>query len=98
MTTELVISNAIRNAHSIEKVVELINEAPHAEGMEGYEFTAEMLAGQYAFDAAKDSGYEIDESSIEAHLGFLAEAGASFSESEAVEHGVAIMHASKDDE
>ncbi|WP_019933870.1 hypothetical protein [Oceanimonas smirnovii] len=88
------LSNAIENATSIEQVVELINEGT-CEGMEGIEFTADILAGQYAWSAAKDfvdsAGMTADD--LEAQLEFLSAAGAVFSESVAVDHGLKLAAA-----
>lgn len=86
MTTYL--SNAIANATSLEQVVDYVNEGT-CEGMEGIEFSSEMLAGQYAWQAAKeaDDG-EITELHIEGQLEFLSEAGAVFNEQAAIEYGM----------
>lgn len=91
MTTYL--SNAIANATSLEQVVDYVNEGT-CEGMEGIEFSSEMLAGQYAWQAAKeaDDG-EITEQHIEGQLEFLSEAGAVFNEQAAIEYGMNIASA-----
>lgn len=88
------ISNAIANAHSIEAVVEHVNEGT-CEGMEGIEFTSDMLAGQYAADAAMDAsdGEEVEEYHIEGQLEFLREAGAVFNEQSAIQYGMRIIAA-----
>ncbi|MDN3525618.1 hypothetical protein QWY79_10115 [Halomonas sabkhae] len=87
------LSNAIANATSLEQVVEHVNEGT-CEGMEGIEFTSDMLAGQYAWQAAKeaDDG-EITEYHIEGQLEYLSEAGAIFDEQAAIEHGMKIAAA-----
>lgn len=91
------LSNAIANATSIEQVVEYVNEGT-CEGMEGIEFTSEMLAGQYAWSAAKEAsdGESITSYHIEGQLEFLSEVGARFDEAKATLHGLAL--ASADDE
>lgn len=90
---ELNISYALNNAHTIEKIVELVNEGT-CEGMEGLAFSSDELAGQYAHAAALESGDEVDAESIEAHLEFLASEGANFNTDIATAHALAI-HAAK---
>mgnify|MGYP001301969331 FL=1 len=91
------LSPAILNAHTLEEVVNYVNEGT-CEGMEGIEFTSEMLAGQYAWSAAKEAsdGESITSYHIEGQLEFLSEAGARFDETKATLHGLAL--ASADDE
>lgn len=84
------ISRAVVSAQSLEDVVEIINKGGVCEGMEGVEFTPEQLAGQYAEDAAHDSGFAVDQDAIEAHLEILRDAGANFDASAAAAHGMAI--------
>lgn len=86
------LSNAVANATSIEQVVEYVNEGT-CEGMEGIEFTAKMLAGQYAYDAAKECVDKVTERDIEGQLEFLQEAGAEFDEQAAIAHGMKIAAA-----
>ena len=89
------ISNSIKNATSQDEVVKIIigSAVGHVEGMEGIEFTPAQLAGQYAYDAAAQSGYT-DEADIEAHLDILEGAGAAnFSYFDALDHGLAIAAA-----
>jgi len=85
-------SNAIEKATSREEVVSIINSAAengHAEGMEGVEFTAEMLAGCAIFDACE---FEYDaESEIEAQAELLKEDGADFDMSEACEYALNLF-------
>lgn len=91
MTTYL--SNAIANAASLEQVVEYVNEGT-CEGMEGIEFSPEMLAGQYAWEAAKDAAEgDITEADLEGQLEFLSEAGGVFDEQNAIAHGMKIAAA-----
>lgn len=84
-------TNAITEARSIEQVVEIINAsaAGHASEYFGGSDTrdAEIMAGQYAWEAAEESGYT-DNDSIEAHLEFLVEAGAEFDFSAALENAI----------
>lgn len=84
-------TNAITEAHSIEQVVKIINEssAGHASEYFGGSDTreAEVMAGQYAWEAAEESGYT-DDSSIESHLDILAEAGAEFNFDAALENAI----------
>ncbi|MDV6318788.1 hypothetical protein [Chromohalobacter sp. HP20-39] len=91
MTTYL--SNAIANATSLEQVVEYVNEGT-CEGMEGVEFTSDMLAGQYAWEAARDAADgDITEADLEGQLEFLSEAGGVFDEQNAIAHGMKIAAA-----
>lgn len=84
-------TNAITEAKSIEQVVEIINEskAGHASEYFGGSDTrdAEVMAGQYAWEAAEEAGYT-DDASIEAHLEFLADAGAEFDFRAALENAI----------
>lgn len=86
-------SNAISEAHSIEKVVEIINasKAGHASEYFGGSDTrdAEVMAGQYAWEAAEENGYT-DDASIEGHLEILADAGAEFDFSAALENAISL--------
>lgn len=92
--TTLWISYALDNALTAEEVVEVVNGGT-CEGMEGIEFTASMLAGQYAAGAAKDSADNgvIEHADIEAHLEFLHNFGAIFDFETATEHGMRIVKA-----
>jgi hypothetical protein len=49
------------------------------------------LAANYAHDAQKESGYDIDKESLEAHLGFLAEAGGKFDHKEALKGALELQ-------
>lgn len=84
-------TNAITEARSIEQVVEIINSAKEGESSAYFGGTdtrdAETMAGQYAWDAAKESGYT-DAQSIVAQLDILVEAGAKFDFAAAVESAV----------
>ncbi|MFP4104864.1 MAG: hypothetical protein ACLFVU_02145 [Phycisphaerae bacterium] len=87
------ISKTIQDDHSIDQLVEHANEGL-CEGMEGIEFSPEQLAGQYAWQAAKEADPDwIDEDSLGAHLEFLRDAGAKFDELEAIEHGLKLAAA-----
>lgn len=85
-------SNSIEKAMSREEVVNIINAAAengHAEGMEGVEFTPEMLAGCAIFDACE---FEYDAASeIEAQAELLKEDGAEFNKSEACEYALNLF-------
>lgn len=84
-------TNAITEAKSIQQVVEIINlsKAGHASEYFGGSDArdSEVMAGQYAYEAAVDSGYT-DKESIEAQLCFLAESGADFDFGVALEHAI----------
>jgi len=84
-------TNAITEAQSIEQVVEIINtsKAGHASEYFGGSDTreAEIMAGQYAWEAAEDAGYT-DDVSIEAQLEILTDAGAEFDFSTALENAI----------
>lgn len=80
-------TNAISQAHSLEQVVEIINSDEGAAYFGGTDLrNAEAMAGQYAWEAAEESGYTSDET-IEAHLDILRDAGATF------EYGDALAQA-----
>lgn len=87
--TTINISYALNHATTLSAAVELINEGT-CEGMEGMEFTSEQLAGQYAYNAAVESGYIVDADAINAHLEFLADDGACFNSVLAAQHALAI--------
>jgi hypothetical protein len=92
----ITISRALQNAHTVERVVELIN-AGTCEGLDiqgGHEFTPEMLAGQYAHFAAED--HKGDRESIMAHLEFIASAGAQFDENSAADYAMRLYKASNE--
>jgi len=91
--TTIYTSYVLSNAHTLGYVVELVNEGTF-EGMEGLEFTSEMLAGQYAWNAASASDYPVDAESIEGHLEFLASEGAKFNQAKAAAHALALVAAS----
>lgn len=80
------LSNCIVNAQRIEQVVELVNEGT-CEGIEGIEFTSEMLAGCYIYNACE---YDRDEDEREAHAEFLIEAGANFDLFDALEYAAEL--------
>lgn len=84
-------TNAITEAGSIDEVVEIINASNKGKSSAYIGGTdtrdAEAMAGQYAWEAAKESGY-IDDTSIEAQLDFLVEAGAEFDFAIALENAI----------
>jgi|AntDeeMinimDraft_4_1070355.scaffolds.fasta_scaffold14082_2 hypothetical protein len=98
MTTYL--SNAISNATSLEAVAALVSAGTN-EGLDvvgGTEFTPSMLAGQYAWQGAKEAGdgEEITEQHLEGQLECLHEAGAKFDEQAAIAHGMKIANTGKE--
>lgn len=87
------LSNYINdNTKSHEDIVDYINKGGSAEGMQGIEFTAEQLAGQYAYNATKEAGHGLAAENFESQLYYLTEAGAVFDESKATAHAQAIAH------
>lgn len=74
-------SNAITEAQSFDQVVDIMNESNQGNSSSYYggsdTRSVEDMAGQYAWEAAEESGY-IDVENISAHLNFLAEAGVEF--------------------
>ncbi|WP_299194799.1 hypothetical protein [uncultured Amphritea sp.] len=84
-------TDAITEACSFEEVVEIINSSNRGESSGYFGGTdtrdAEIMAGQYAWEAAEDSGYTDDES-IKAQLDILVEAGAEFDYSAALENAI----------
>ena len=76
------ISQALQNAQSIDRVVEIINGG----GTSSY--SANEIAGQYAWQAADQAGYGIDRDNIDGHLGFLIDAGAEFDHAMAIEYAL----------
>ncbi|MGP9800522.1 hypothetical protein [Rheinheimera sp. NSM] len=86
------ISPAIENAYSITEVVEIVNAANRDEAIAYYGGTelrdGDQLAGHYAYDAAKNAGYGMEEADFEAHLEFLRDAGAVFNSTKAVAEAV----------
>lgn len=84
-------SNAITEASNINEVVEIINASSNGESSGYFGGTdtrdAEAMAGQYAWEAAKESGYT-DDTSIAAQLDFLVEAGAEFDSTSALENAI----------
>lgn len=88
------ISLALQNATRLEDVVEMINSGGTCEGVEGIEFNAWQLAGQYAWDAAKDAGYT-DPGSLDGQLEYLENVGAEFDRASALAHANALMNTSE---
>lgn len=84
------ISLALQNATRLEDVVEMINSGGTCEGMEGIEFNAWQLAGQYAWDAAKGAGHT-DSASLFWQLEYLENTGAEFDQPSALAHAEALM-------
>lgn len=70
---------------TLEQVIEMINDADK-DGVQGFEeMTADYLAASYAQVASEEEGNGDDQESWEAHLELLADYGAEFDESNAVE-------------
>lgn len=85
--TDVYLSHAIQNAQNITEVVEMINNGGHSEGIEGVEFTPEMLAGIYSYVAVEDSDSECRvhiNDNHDAHLDVLIDCGAQFSSADAL--------------
>ena len=67
---------AMSNSQSVERSAGLIADAPICEGVEGVEFSAEQLAGQWAADYAMSSDTklsDIDEDTLDAYLDIVEE-------------------------
>ena len=79
------------NCVSLEKFIDLINKST--------EYDANKLAGAYAYESSKESGYEINQESIVWYLDFLEEEGTIFDYPHAMEYALKlkddIKHASK---
>lgn len=75
-------TNAISEARTLDQVVRIINKSYNGESP--YYFGGsdirepEEMAAQYAYEAALESGYTIDEESLEYHLDILVTASAKF--------------------
>ncbi|MBR8653533.1 hypothetical protein KDH83_09485 [Achromobacter sp. Marseille-Q0513] len=92
----ITISRALQDAHTVERVVELIN-AGTCEGVDvpgGHEFTPEMLAGQYAYFAAEEHAGDRD--NIIGQLEFIASVGANFDENSAADYAMRLYKASNE--
>lgn len=89
------LSNAIMDATSTGRVVEIINQASSERGhseLPDTQFTAEQLAGQYAWGAAADAK-EITEDMMLQNLEFLGDEGAKFDRAQALAHAQALTTA-----
>ncbi|ODN41114.1 hypothetical protein [Piscirickettsia litoralis] len=89
------ISQALQQAQTFQQVVDMINAANNDESIPYHggvdcANTGDELAGQYAYDAADEAGYGIDEHNLEAHLELLSEAGAKFDHSKAMAEAMRI--------
>lgn len=86
-------TNVISESHTIQQVITAINAAHSGESNQYFggsdNRSAEELAGQYAWEAAKESGYEGDDT-IEAHLEYLREQGAKFVFSDALKNAIIL--------
>jgi len=93
----LYMSILLEDATTAEDVVQIINSGDVCEGIEGIEFTAEQLAGEYAFNAAKQSDYGAEECKLEAHLEFIRDLGADFDLESALDHAMLFVSACVDE-
>ena len=86
-------SNAITEAKSIEQVIDIINASAEGHYFGGSDTrAAEVMAGQYAWESAKEADYT-DDASISAQLDYLAEAGAEFDFDAALENAISRREA-----
>lgn len=67
-----IVNNILDNCSSIEQVVVLINDELATDA------SAEMIAAKYAHDGADKAGYGINDSTLEAQLDVLVNAGVNF--------------------
>ena len=79
------LSHTITNARSIDQVVEAINGSAWVGDL-----TDDQLAGQYAYEAQRQSGYPIDDEALVVHLDVLASAGAKFDFIKAKKYGLEL--------
>ena len=63
-------SNLVQNG-SMTDIVNAINDGGTVEGVEGIEFTSEMLAGNYAYNCALEAGFGFEEANLDFHLDVL---------------------------
>ena len=96
ISNTLYLSLSMRNAETVRSCVELIAAAPISEGVEGIEFSAEQLAGQWAADYAIDSDTaleDIDESTLAAFVEIVAEHCAEENDAARFDQAGALAHA-----
>jgi len=72
--------NTLEACHSIEQVVDLIND----QTLQSPDGSPGMIAAKYAISAAKQAGYGLGEEDLTTHLEMLTEAGAVFDCTEAM--------------
>lgn len=88
------LSPIITESHSQKQVIDAINSANNGHAVEYFGgsdmHTGDQLAGQYAFDAARDQG-DISMENIEAHLGIINEAGANFDAAAAMREAILFV-------
>lgn len=87
--------NAISESNSVEAIVDIINSIHHTKDhlVEHYgwgdvvaKFSLnDYAAAQYAYEAALAAGYGLESDNLECHLDFIADEGAVFDKSSAVE-------------
>ena len=96
LVAPLYLSLSMRNAETVRRCVDLIAAAPVFEGVEGIEFSAEHLAGQWAADYAVDSDTalaEIDEDTLAAFVDIVAEHCAEEDQEARFDKAGALAHA-----
>lgn len=94
MNIDSTLFHDLNKCQSLGEVVEMVNQQNPGDPSEtgcAYHYSSEQAAAIYACDAAKESGYAIDSDSLEAHLEVLANDGASFDSSEALEIARSIV-------
>jgi hypothetical protein len=70
--TKMVISSTLQNLHSLDEVIDLINQ----DGTN--EFNGDQIAAQYAMMAIEESKTELSDVNVSFHLDVLVENGANF--------------------
>ena len=91
------ISQAILNAHNIDQVVSLINDANNDKATSYFGGTelrdGDTLAGHYAYDAAEDFDSEnLNPENFDGHLDYLIEMGAEFDREKALQAAIKLNH------
>ena len=89
------ISQAILNAHNIDQVVSLINDANNDKATSYFGGTelrdGDTLAGHYAYDAAEDFDSEnLNPENFDGHLDYLIEMGAEFDREKALQAAIKL--------
>ena len=88
------ISPAIANAHNIDQVVAIVNDANNSKAVPYFGGTelreGDTLAGHYAYDAAEDEDSEY----FSGHLDYLREMGADFDHDKALQVAIKLSQES----